>query len=117
MSVIDTYLESISPVQHQALQHIREIIQSQVPDAEEAISYGMPTFKYKKKNLIHFAAFKDHMSLFPAGDEMVSSIVGVDAFRTSKGTLQFTIDTPIPDDMIKQIVALRVHNIDAGSKY
>lgn len=117
MSVIDTYLENVTPTQKKVLEHIRQLVKKQVPDAEEAISYGMPTFKYKKKNLIHFAGFKDHMSLFPTGDETLKVIDGIDRFQTSKGTLQFTESDPIPDEMIRQIVTFRIHSIDHGSKY
>ena len=117
MSVIDTYLENVTPTQKVALEHIRQLVKKQLPDVEEAISYGMPTFKYKQKNLLHFAGFKDHMSLFPAGDESVKTIKGVEVFHTSKGTLQFTEANPIPDEVVKQIIALRIKNIDSKSVY
>ena len=112
MSVIDTYLENVTPAQKEALEHIRQLVKTLLPDAEEVISYGMPTFKYRKKNLVHFAGFKDHMSLFPTGDESINAITGIEKFHTSKGTLQFTENNLIPDDIIKQIIALRIKNID-----
>jgi len=117
MSAIDIYLENVTPEQKVALEHIRQLVKSQLPDAEEVISYGMPTFKYKRKNLLHFAGFKDHMSLFPTGDEAVKAIKGVDRYQTSKGTLQFSTEDPIPDDMIKQIIICRIKSIDNGSTY
>jgi uncharacterized protein YdhG (YjbR/CyaY superfamily) len=112
MTVIDEYLKTVSPAQRQVLKQVRTVIKQAAPDAEEAIGYGIPTFKYKGKNLIHFAAFKNHLSIFPTADPVLSSIDGLENFRTSKGTLQFTIDNPIPDSIIKQIVAIRLKAID-----
>jgi uncharacterized protein YdhG (YjbR/CyaY superfamily) len=65
MSVIDNYLKEVQPSQRVELERIRRIVKGMVPDAEEVIGYGIPTLKYKGKNLIHFAAFKNHLSIFP----------------------------------------------------
>lgn len=76
------------------------------------ISYGIPTFKHKGKPLIYFGAFKDHMSIFPASDETIKAIgEELGKFRTSKGTLQFTEDRPIPEVIIKQIIKYRLDYI------
>lgn len=116
MSVIDTYLQDIPSAQRAALERIRVIVKQMVPDAEEVISYGMPTFKHNGKPLLHIAAFKDHMSIFPTGDPMVDTIGDeLKKFRTSKGTLQFTEDAPIPETVIKQIIAVRLSSIASSS--
>lgn len=105
MSAIDEYLAAnATPAQKARLERVRDIVKQIVPESEETISYGVPTLKYKKKNLIHFGAFKDHMSIFPASDEMIKEIGELAKFRTSKGTLQFTEDNPIPEPTIKKIV-------------
>lgn len=113
MNAIDTYLAAINPSQKKELEKIRRHIQQFVPEAEEAISYGMPTFKYKGRILIHFAAFKSHMSVFPTADPAVDSGLGnqLEKFRTSKGTLQFTEENPIPGSLIREIVAIRLKSI------
>jgi uncharacterized protein YdhG (YjbR/CyaY superfamily) len=113
MSDIDTYISSAAAGQRDELERIRAVVKSQVPEAEEAISYGMPTFKYKGKNLIHFAAFKDHLSIFPTADPTIDTELGekLKKFRTGKGTLQFTEDNPISDDLIAKIVAIRLQSI------
>lgn len=112
MSVIDEYLEGVAPSQREVLQHIREVIQETVPDADEVIGYGLPTFKYKKKNLIHFAAFKDHLSIFPTVKPMDKLGKKVEPYRTGKGTLQFTENAPLPDDIIRELIRLRKNDID-----
>jgi uncharacterized protein YdhG (YjbR/CyaY superfamily) len=116
MNTIDEYIGSFEPKIKKTLNEIRDFIKSEVPEATEKISYGMPTF-YLNGNLIHFAAFKDHYGFFPNPS-------GIDAFekelapyRSGKGTLRFPIDKPIPWDIIKKIVKFRVkENLNKGKK-
>lgn len=112
MSVIDEYLEGLPSAQRATLTHIRKVIKETVPESEEVISYGMPTFKYKKKNLIHFAAFKDHLSVFPTVEPMDKLVEKLAPYRTGKGTLQFSDNAPLPDEIIRELVLLRKQIID-----
>ena len=105
------FLQGVADPQKSALQHVREVIKAAVPDAEEAISYGMPGFKYKKKYLVTFNAFKDHMSLFPGANPPDVLKDKLADFQTSKGTIQFTIDKPLPDELISELVLVRVADI------
>jgi uncharacterized protein YdhG (YjbR/CyaY superfamily) len=107
MKTIDEYVETFEPEIQKTLNEIRNFIKTEVPEAAEKISYGMPTF-YLNGNLVHFAAFKDHYGFFPSPS-------GIDAFekelapyRTGKGTLRFPIDKPIPWDIIKKVIQFRV---------
>jgi len=110
MATVDEYLETVTPSQKIALERIRIIVKQVVPEAEESISYGMPTFKYKGKSLLLFSAFKNHMSIFghlSAFEEELKD------FKLShKGTVQFTEAKPIPEPTIKEIVLKRRHEID-----
>jgi uncharacterized protein YdhG (YjbR/CyaY superfamily) len=112
MSIIDEYLSKVDASQRVALERVRSIVKQAVPDAEEAIAYGMPTFKYKKKNLFHFAAFKDHMSLFPTSEPVEVFRDQLKGFKVSKGTIQFTEGHPVPEATIKALVAHRMQSID-----
>jgi uncharacterized protein YdhG (YjbR/CyaY superfamily) len=103
MAVVDDYLAGVASPQKEALQHIQAIIGAEVPEAEQVITYGMPGFKYKKKYLIAFAAFKDHMSLFPGAAPLPELEAKLADYRTSKGTLQFTAEKPIPDDLVREV--------------
>jgi uncharacterized protein YdhG (YjbR/CyaY superfamily) len=112
MSEVDTYLAALPQSQRVELEKIRSIVKHMVPDSEELISYKMPTFKYKGKSLIHFAAFTNHMSLFPASGRITEKLGDKLAdFKTSKGTLQFTVEQPIPEAIIVKIIQLRIQEI------
>jgi uncharacterized protein YdhG (YjbR/CyaY superfamily) len=89
------------------LQELRRVVGEAASDAEEAISYQMPTFKLHG-NLVHFAAFKNHISLFPAGVSLEPLEKRTAPYRTGKGTLQFPLDRPLPLSLVKRIVKLRV---------
>jgi uncharacterized protein YdhG (YjbR/CyaY superfamily) len=112
MSEVDTYLATLPESQRLELEKIRLIVKRMVPDAEELISYKMPTFKYKGRPLLHIAAFTNHMSLFPASGRITEKLSDkLTDFKTSKGTLQFTVDKPIPESLIKEIITLRIQEI------
>ena len=111
MSVIDDYLKKVDSPQKEALERIRKIVSETAPEAVEVISYGMPAFKYEGKYLIGFAPFKNHMSIFPASDPIEALKEKLGEFKLSKGTIQFTIDKPVPQSIIKELVQLRVKNI------
>lgn len=112
MSVIDEYLSKLPRPQKSALERIHKIVKKTVPDAEEVISYGMPAFKYKKRPLIYLGAFKNHMSIYPASGSILK-IMGdrLEKFRTSKGTLRFSKEKPIPEAVIREMLLLRVDEI------
>lgn len=106
---VDEYLAGISEPAQSTLRHIRKVIRSVVPkDTTEVISYGIPMFKYRGM-LVAYAAFKKHCSLFPTGsgvlDQFAKELAG---YRTSKGTIHFPPDEPLPDALVKKIVRARV---------
>jgi uncharacterized protein YdhG (YjbR/CyaY superfamily) len=106
---VEEYLAAIPEPARSTLKHIRKVIRSVVPsETTEVISYGMPMFKYKGM-LVGYAAFKKHCSLFPTGsgvlDRFEKELKGL---RTSKGTIQFPPDKPLPDSLVKKIVRARV---------
>jgi uncharacterized protein YdhG (YjbR/CyaY superfamily) len=105
---VDKYLQEVEPQQRAELERIRKLVKQLAPEAQESISYGMPTFKLNKKPLIHFAAFKNHMSIFPASGRIVEKMGDkLTTFHTSKGTLQFTLDKPIPEKILEEIIQER----------
>lgn len=104
MSVIDDYLKTIPPAQRAELQRVRKLILKTVPDATETISYGMPVFKYQGKYLIGISAFKNHMSLFPGSGPIAELKERLTEFKTARGTIQFTLEKPIPEVLVVAIV-------------
>jgi uncharacterized protein YdhG (YjbR/CyaY superfamily) len=104
---IDDYVAAFSPEVRAILEKIRRTIGTAAPDAEEAISYRMPTFK-QDGVLVHFAAFKNHIGLYPPirGDAGLEKAIS--PYAGEKGNLRFPLDRPIPYDLIERIVKLRV---------
>ena len=105
---IDDYLSSVPGPHKKMLQNLRKKIKKLVPEAEETISYQIPTFKLNGRMLVAFAAFKNHCSLFPATDIRAVASEELKGFKGGKGTLQFTADNPIPDALLEKIVRLRI---------
>ena len=108
MTTVEEYLQGLTPAQRAQFERVRGIVKHLVPDAEETISYGIPTFKYRGKYLIYFAAHKKHMSVYP-------TIGAVDATKGTKGTFRFTEDDPVPEDVVVKIVSHRKSTIDQGA--
>ena len=106
---VDEYLARVPEPSAGTLKHIRKVIQSVVPkETTEVISYGIPMFKFRGM-LVGYAAFKKHCSLFPTGSGVLDQFAKeLEGHRTSKGTIQFPPDTPLPDALIKKIVRARV---------
>ena len=109
---IDDYIAALTADQAAALSHLRSVVAAAAPDAVEAISYSMPAFKLGRRVLVYYAAFKDHLSLFPASGSVMDKL-GSDLVRhfSGKGTLQFTPERPLPDDLVRRIVAIRREEI------
>jgi uncharacterized protein YdhG (YjbR/CyaY superfamily) len=104
---IDEYLSALPEDVRPLLTSLRKTIKSTSPQAEEVISYQMPAFKYHGI-LVYFAAFKNHCSFFPGSASSLELIEEVKPFKTSKGTLQFTVDKPLPVSLVKKIVKIRM---------
>jgi uncharacterized protein YdhG (YjbR/CyaY superfamily) len=106
--LVDEYLRGTSEPARTTLQKVRAIIQSVAPaDATEGISYGIPMFKYKGM-LASFAAFTDHCSLFPGAGPTVKFKNELKNFETSKGTIRFALDRPLPAALVEKMVKARI---------
>ncbi|MBP9738389.1 DUF1801 domain-containing protein [Candidatus Saccharibacteria bacterium] len=104
MSVIDQYLVKVSEPQKSELERIRKIVIQAVPEVEETISYGMPVFKLNGKYVIGMSVFKNHMSVFPGSEPIEEFKKDLKDFKTSKGTIQFTVENPLPEKLLKEII-------------
>ena len=105
---VDEYLARVPEPARSTLNKIRAAIRSAVPpEATEAISYGIPAFKYKGP-LVWFAAFSDHCSLFPTASVIDAFKDELKGFSTSKGTIHFPTDKPLPTALVKKLVKARV---------
>ena len=106
-TTIDEYIADFPADVQKILQQIRATIKEAAPEAGEKISYGMPTFTLKG-NLIHFAAFKNHIGLYPTPNGIEEFKEELSAYKGAKGSVQFPIDKPMPLALITRIVKFRV---------
>ena len=104
---IDEYIAGFPDDVQEILEKIRATIREAAPDAEEKIGYRMPTFTLKG-NLIHFAAFKEHIGLYPAPSGIEKFKKELSAYEGAKGSVRFPLDKPIPFGLISRIVKYRV---------
>ena len=110
MSLIDDYISGFPEPVQVILQQIRQIIQEEAPEATEAFTYKMPTFKLKK-NLVHFAAYKKHIGFYPTPSGISNFQNELSDFETSKGAIKFPLDKEIPFELIRKIVRFRVQEM------
>ena len=113
VSSVDEYLSRVPEPARSTLIRMRKAIQSAVPEATEAITYQIPTFKYRGRSLVAIAAFKSHCSLFPMSGAVIEKFKGgLERFHTSKGTLQFPIDKPLSAALLKKLIKARMAEIE-----
>jgi uncharacterized protein YdhG (YjbR/CyaY superfamily) len=106
---VDEYLAAVPEPARSTLRKVRAVIRSAVPaEATEAIAYGMPTFRYRG-GLVGYAAFSGHCSFFPMSPAVIEAFQkDLKGYRTSKGTIQFAMDKPLPATLLKKLVKARL---------
>ena len=113
MQTVDEYFITATESQVTEYKRVKSIVKNIVPEIEETISYGIPTFKYKGKYVLYFGAFKDHVSLFP-GSQLIEEIKDkLTNFKVSKGTIQYSEKEPVPETIIRQLVQSRMQTINS----
>jgi uncharacterized protein YdhG (YjbR/CyaY superfamily) len=112
MAPLDDYFGTLDADTRAAFEHIRDLALEIVPEAEQGTSYGMAALKYKEKGLVGFAAAKRHLSIFPFSGQVVDDVRDrLTGFELSKGTIRFTVNRPLPDDVVRDVMALRLAEI------
>ena len=107
-TTMDAYIASFPKEVHGILEQVRKTIREAAPGAVEAISYQIPTFKLNGSNLVHFAAWKDHVGFYatPSGNAAFKKELA--RYKVAKGSIQFPLDEPIPYDLVAKIAKFRV---------
>jgi uncharacterized protein YdhG (YjbR/CyaY superfamily) len=109
---IDDYLASLAEPQRATLQQLRETIESIVPDAEQGMAYGAPAFRLNGQVIAGFAAFRNHLSYLPHSGSVLASLAPeVAGYVTSKGALQFRVDTPLSSSLVGRLIAARLREL------
>lgn len=109
---IDGYTKAFPKDIQDILEKIRQAIKEAVPEVKETINYQIPTFKLNGKNLVHFAAWKQHIGFYPTADGIENFKEELAEYKTSKGSVQFPIESLIPYDLIKKIAIFRKKSIE-----
>lgn len=112
---VDQFIAQYPADTQAILQKVRRTIQAAAPDAQEKIGYGIPTFTYKG-NLIHFSAYEHHLGIYPGAQAIVDFADELQGYETSKGTIKFPLDQPIPYELIDKITRHRAAMQDAKGR-
>jgi uncharacterized protein YdhG (YjbR/CyaY superfamily) len=115
-TTMDAYIASVPKEIQDILEKIRQTIRRAAPGAVEAISYQIPTFKLNGKNLVHFAAWKDHIGFYatPSGNAAFKKELA--QYKVAKGSIQFPLEAPIPYDLVTKMVLFRVKETQVKKK-
>lgn len=112
MGTMDDYLAGLEPATRAVLEHMRDIALEVVPDAEQGRSYGMPVLTVDGQAAMGLRAGKKHLSLYPFSGSVVGAVADrLDGLSVSTGTIRFTVGNPLPDDLLRVVVARRVDEI------
>lgn len=115
-TTVDEYLAKLPRDQQAALQNLRQTIKALSPEITELISYGIPSFKYKRRQFVAFAAYPSHINFlimsYPIMEAFKSDLK---RFETDKATIRFTVDKPISTALLKKLVKARMAEIDSVS--
>ena len=109
---IDAYLAALEEPKRSTLEQLRTVILEVVPDAEQGLAYGAPAFKVRGKTVAGFAAFKNHLSYLPHSGSVLAELGdAVARYETSKGSLKFAIDQPLPKRLVVTLIAARMREL------
>jgi len=110
---IDEYLVDLDENKRSTLQELRRCILLAAPHAQECISYGLPAFKVHGKTVAGFAAFKNHLSYLPhSGSVLVALGTDLAGYQSTKGSLHFAVDKPLPPHLVTALVTTRMRELD-----
>jgi uncharacterized protein YdhG (YjbR/CyaY superfamily) len=109
---IDTFSEDVQII----LKKLRATIREAAPEASEAFSYQIPTFRFQGKNLVHFAGFKKHIGFYPTPSAIRAFEKELSQYKGNKGSVQFPLNKPIPYGLVKEIVHFRVREMKSTKK-
>ena len=110
---VDGYLAALPEDQRVALKKLRETIKAAAPAAAESIRYGIPSFKYKRRPLIHIGAAKHHSAIYGLIPDAFKD--ELKQYDTSTGTIRFPADKPLPETLVRKLVKARIKEIEAGA--
>ena len=115
-STVNEYLATLTPEQRSALQRLRRQIRAAAPKAVECISYGIPAYRMHGRMIVAFGAASKHCAFYPGAHPVRVHAKELKKYSTSKGTVRFTTDQPLPDALVRKLVKTRVAQYAAEAK-
>lgn len=113
MGTIDDYLLSLDESSRATIGHLYEVACTEVPEAEQGLGYGMPALVYRGKPLLSIMRAKTHVGLYPFSPDAITAVAPqLDGFDHAKGTIRMSVDRPIPDDVLRALLAARRAQIE-----
>lgn len=113
---IAAHVETMPKTTQGMLKKLRSVIRDAAPGVTETIKYGIPTFVLGGKNLVHFSGYEHHIGFYPGSEAIVKFGKQLAKYETSKGTVRFALDAPLPIALVKKILQYRVKQIQRGKK-
>ena len=114
MTDVETYLSGLAGSDRAALEAVCATVRRLAPGAEETTSYGVPSFKWRGKLLLGFAAGKEYLSLYPTAEPIAELGPKLGRFVGSKGSVHFTAADPIPQDLLEELIHYRISRIEGS---
>jgi len=112
---VDAYLAALEGAPRTVLEALRTTIRVAAPDADETIAYDMPAFRFRGRFLVSYAAYRRHLSLFPASAGVRAELgAEIEPYLAGKGTIRFTVANPLPAGLVTRIVRIRLAEVAAG---
>ncbi len=115
-NTIDEYIAALPSLQQLISKQLRQLIRQSAPQLEEGISYNMPVFKLNGKDLIWFAAWKEHISIYPRTAALDAAIKELANYEGKKGTIKFSLNKPFPFELVKKILKFKLSEKDRDKK-
>lgn len=116
MGEVSEYVDGLDEPARSAIGAIYRVARETVPDAVEGVGYGMPALRYRDKPLLSVMQAKAHLGLYPFSPAVIESVADeLAGFDTAKGTIRFTPQHPLPDDLVERLVSRRRDEIDAAA--
>ena len=116
-SSVATYISGFPRPVQTILKRVRAIVRKAVPEAEESISYQIPTYKLKGRPVIYFAAFKEHYSIYPSNTRLVAAFKDqLEGYEQSKGTIRFPLSEPVPVTLVAAIAKFRAKEVTEAQR-
>jgi len=107
-ATVDDFLAALTPAKRATLGKLRRAIKAAAPEAEECISYGIPAFRHEGRVLVFFGGGKHHCSFYPGAHPIAMHKAALKGYRTSKGTVRFPVDEPLPAALVRKLVKARI---------